>query len=71
MADARNALAVRVAQGNGIIDEIRAPEGMGLQSCALGCPNRTELLLCTAPDYDDVNRAAEAEAILYVVELDR
>lgn len=69
MADAMNGRVVRVAQGKGIIDEIRAPDGMGLYSCALGGLDGNELLLCTAPDYDDVKRAANRDAVLYVVEL--
>jgi sugar lactone lactonase YvrE len=69
MADAMNARVVRVAEGKGIIAEIRAPDGMGLYSCALGGPNRTDLLLCTAPDYDDVKRAAKAEAVLYTTDI--
>jgi sugar lactone lactonase YvrE len=71
VADAMNARVVRVAEGKGIIDEIRAPEGMGLYSCALGGSDRNELLICTAPDYDDVKRTANTEAVLYVVELRR
>jgi sugar lactone lactonase YvrE len=69
MADAMNARVVRVAEDKGIIAEIRAPVGMGLYACALGGPNRTELLLCTAPDYDDVKRAQNREAVLFVTEL--
>jgi sugar lactone lactonase YvrE len=69
MADAMSARVVRVAEGKGIIGEVRAPEGMGAFSCALGGPDRAELLICSAPDYDDVKRAAKAEAVLFTISI--
>ncbi len=70
LADAFNGRAARVAEGRGIIEEIKAPEGRGLYSCALGGRNGRELLICTAPDFDDTKRRAKAEAVLYTVEVD-
>jgi sugar lactone lactonase YvrE len=70
MADAMNSRAVRVAENKGIIDQINAPPGMGLYSCAVGGDDGRELLVCTAPDYDDVKRAASRDAVLYVARLD-
>jgi hypothetical protein len=70
VADALNGRVVRVAEGKGIIASIKAPEGMGLFSCALGGKNGRQLLVCTAPDFDETRRTEKAEAILYTVEVD-
>ena len=69
-ADAMHGRVVRVAEGKGIVDEIKAPEGMGLYSCALGGKNGRQLLLCTSPDFDDTKRKVATEAILYTVDVD-
>lgn len=69
MADAMGGRVVRVAENKGIVEEIYAPDGLGLYSCALGGEKGNELLLCCAPDYDDVARKAKAEAALYVVRI--
>ncbi|WP_229813610.1 SMP-30/gluconolactonase/LRE family protein [Novosphingobium colocasiae] len=69
MADAMGARVVRVAEGRGIIAEIAAPPGMGLYSCALGGADGNQLLVCCAPDYDDLKRAAVREAQLFIIDL--
>lgn len=69
LADAMGGRVVRVAEGRGVIDQIDAPPGLGLYSCALGGPDRSQLLVCTAPDYVEENRKAAREAALYVVDL--
>ncbi len=70
MADAMNGRVLRVAEGKGIVGQIDAPNGMGLYSCAIGGRDGRDLLVCTAPDYDDVKRAAKAEAELHVMRID-
>ena len=70
LADAFHGRVARVKEGIGIVEEIKAPEGMGLYSCALGGENGNELLICTAPDFDDVKRSARKEAVLYTVKVD-
>jgi sugar lactone lactonase YvrE len=69
MADAKGGRVVRVAENAGIVDEVRAPEGLGAYSCALGGPRLDQLLICAAPDYSDVARKAAAQAELYTVDL--
>ena len=66
VADALNGRACRVAPGGRIVDEIRAPNGWGLYSCALGGTDGKSLLACVAPDFHDARRKAAAEAVLYV-----
>jgi len=69
MADAMGGRVVRVREGAGIIDEIRVPEGLGVYSCAVGGAKRDRLLICTAPDYDDVKCKAAKNAGLYEADL--
>lgn len=69
VADAIGGRVVRLAEGGLLKDEIKAPEGFGLYSCALGGPEGRTLVLCTAPDFDDVKRKASKEAVLLAVEV--
>ena len=66
MADAR---VVQVAENRGIIGEVRAPEGFGAYSCALGGEDGRDLLICSAPDFDDTRRKAKAEALLFLTRI--
>jgi sugar lactone lactonase YvrE len=63
-ADAVGARCVRIAEGGEIVDEIRAPEGLGIFACMLGGEDGRTLLMCAAPDFLEVNRAHKREAVL-------
>ncbi|MSR14618.1 MAG: gluconolactonase [Gammaproteobacteria bacterium] len=69
VADAFNGRVCRVAPGGKIVDEVLAPNGWGVYACALGGVNGRQLLLCVAPDFDDVKRRATPEAALYLHEV--
>jgi sugar lactone lactonase YvrE len=69
-ADAVGARAVRLAPGGRIVDEVAAPDGLGIFACMLGGPSGTTLLLCGAPDFLEHNRATAREAVLLTVEVD-
>lgn len=69
-ADALGARAIRVAPGGGIVDEVRPPSGFGVFACMLGGPDGTTLLLCTAPDFLEHNRAPTREAVLVTTTVD-
>lgn len=69
-ADALGNRAVRVAPGGEIVDEIAAPEGLGIYACQLGGPDGTTLLLCSAPDFFEHNRAVAREAVLFTTEVE-
>jgi sugar lactone lactonase YvrE len=69
-ADAVGGRAVRVAPGGAIVDEVRAPAGMGAFACALGGDDGRTLLLCCAPDFYEHNRAPVREAELLATEVD-
>ena len=70
VADGLNSRVVRVAEGKGIVDEIAAPDGMGVYACALGGDDGRTLLLCCAPDFYAHTRAPVREAVLVSTEVD-
>lgn len=69
-ADAVGFRCVRVAQGGEILEEIKAPEGLGIFACALGGEDGCTLLLCAAPDFLEANRAHAREAVLLTTVVD-
>jgi sugar lactone lactonase YvrE len=69
-ADAVGARAIRVAPGGAIVDEVRAPEGLGLFACMLGGDDGRTLLLCCAPDYFEHVRREAREAVLLTTTVD-
>lgn len=69
-ADAIGSRAVLVAPGGEVVDEVPAPEGLGVFACALGGADGRTLLLCAAPDFYEHNRAAAREAVLLATEVD-
>ena len=69
MADAVGARVALVEEGGNIVDEIRAPDGLGCFACALGGPDGNTLLVCAAPDYFAEQRNSATEAVLFTVAL--
>lgn len=69
-ADAVGFRAVRIAPGGAIVDEVPAPEGLGIFACALGGEDGRTLLLCAAPDFLEHQRLAAAEAQLLATEVE-
>lgn len=69
MADAVGGRVALVEEGGNILDEIRTPDGLGAFACALGGPSGSTLLICSAPDYFEVNRRDRTEAVLFTVDL--
>jgi sugar lactone lactonase YvrE len=69
-ADAVGARCARVAPGGEIVDEIQAPEGLGIFACMLGGENGRTLLMCAAPDFLEANRAQAREAVLLTTIVD-
>jgi sugar lactone lactonase YvrE len=63
-ADALGGRVARVAPGGEIVDEIRAPEGLGFFACMLGGEDGRTLLLAGAPDFAEENRRNAREAVL-------
>ena len=70
VADALGNRAIRVAPGGEIVDEITVPGGLGVYACQLGGPDGTTLLMCSAPDFFEHNRANAREAVLFTAEVD-
>ena len=53
-----------MAGGGEIVDEIPAPDGLGIFACMLGGEDGRTLLMCAAPDFLEVDRARTREAVL-------
>ena len=57
-ADALGGRCVLVEEGGGIVDELAAPDGLGVYACMLGGPDGRTLLQCCAPDFHADQRSA-------------
>lgn len=68
-ADAIGARLIRVAPGGEIVQEIAAPEGLGVFACMLGGDDGRTLLACAAPDFYEHARAAAREAVLLTTQV--
>lgn len=64
-ADALGNRAVRFEPGGKIVDEVRVPGDLGVYACQLGGEDGRTLLLCSAPDFLEHNRAPVREAVLF------
>jgi sugar lactone lactonase YvrE len=69
-ADAVGGRAVRIAPGGAVVDEVPAPEGLGIFACMLGGEDGRTLLLCAAPDFYEHARSVANEAHLLATEVD-
>ena len=69
-ADEVGARCARVAEGGEIVDEIKAPEGLGLFACMLGGKDGRTLLMCCAPDFAEEARSRAREAVLLTTTVD-
>ena len=69
-ADSVGARCCRVAQGGEIVEEIPAPDGLGIFACMLGGDDGRTLLLCAAPDFLEANRSQAREAVLLTTTVD-
>jgi sugar lactone lactonase YvrE len=70
VADGKNGRVVRVAEGGRIVEEIAAPEGLGVFACQLGGDDGRTLLLCAAPDFFEHTRAPVREGVLLAVDVE-
>ena len=68
-ADAVGNRAVRVAEGGRILDEVAAPDGLGVYACMLGGEDGRTLLMCAAPDFYEHARAHTREAVLLAADV--
>jgi sugar lactone lactonase YvrE len=69
-ADAVGNRCIRIAPGGEIVDEIPAPEGLGIFACMLGGGDGRTLLLCSAPDFFEQARSAAREGVLLTTTVD-
>ena len=69
-ADEVGGRCARVAPGGEIVDEVRAPEGLGIFACMLGGEDGRTLLICAAPDFAEHNRTGATDAVLLTTTVD-
>jgi sugar lactone lactonase YvrE len=69
-ADALGERCLRIAPGGDIVEEIVAPQGLGIFACMLGGDDGRTLLLCAAPDFQEHNRREAREAVLLTTTVD-
>jgi sugar lactone lactonase YvrE len=69
-ADAVGSRAIRLAPGGEVVDEVRAPPGLGIFACMLGGADGRTLLLCSAPDFFEHKRIGATDALLLSTEVD-
>jgi len=60
----------RIAPGGEMVQEIYAPDGLGVFACMLGGEDGRTLLLCAAPDFLEHLRADKREAVLLTTTVD-
>lgn len=63
-ADAVGRRCLRVAPGGEVLEQVDAPEGLGIFACMLGGDDGRTLLLCAAPDFFEQLRSTAREAVL-------
>jgi sugar lactone lactonase YvrE len=69
-ADALFGRLLRIAPGGAVVDEISAPEGLGMFACMLGGEDGRDLLICAAPDFFEHNRAHTRDGVLLRTRVD-
>ena len=69
-ADGVGERAGRIAPGGEIVEEVRAPDGLGVFACMLGGEDGRTLLLCAAPDFLEHRRRDKREAVLLTTTVD-
>lgn len=69
-ADAYGARAARIAPGGEVVDEVKAPDGLGVFACALGGADGRTLLLCAATGFLEHERLQARDAVLLTASVD-
>ena len=69
-ADALGGRCCRIAPGGELVEAIRPPDNLGVFACMLGGEDGRTLLLTTAPDFLEHNRAPVREAMLFTTTVD-
>jgi sugar lactone lactonase YvrE len=69
VADGKNGRLLRVAEGGGILQEIKT-EGPGVFACMLGGANGRTLFACVAPTFHEAEASANHRAEIWMTEVD-
>jgi sugar lactone lactonase YvrE len=70
VADGIGGRVVRIGPGGTVVEEVFAPQGLGVFACQLGGEDGRTLLMCCAPDFFEHTRAPVREAVLMATEVD-
>ena len=69
-ADAVGNRVIRIAPDGSVVDEIIAPDNLGVYACMLGGDDGRTMLLCAAPDFYREKRQLADEAVLLITRVD-
>ena len=69
VADAKNGRLLRVAEGGGILEEIKT-DGMGVFACMLGGVDGRTLFACVAPTFHEADASASHRAAIWMTNVD-
>ncbi|SHE93544.1 Sugar lactone lactonase YvrE [Ferrithrix thermotolerans DSM 19514] len=70
MADAIGGRVVLISEGAKVLDEIKAPDGLGFFACMLGGEDGRTLAICAAPDFLESNRMKSDDALVLTVKVE-
>jgi sugar lactone lactonase YvrE len=69
VADAKEGRLIRVAEGGGILEELKT-DGMGVFACMLGGDNGRTLFACVAPTFNEAEASANHRAAIWMISVD-
>lgn len=69
VADCKNARLIRVAEGGGILEELKTDE-MGVFACMLGGGDGRTLFACVAPTFSEAEASANRRAEIWMTKVD-
>jgi len=69
VADARKSRLLRVAEGGGILEELKT-DGLGVFACMLGGADGRTLFACVAPTFHEAEASANHRAAIWMTDVD-
>jgi sugar lactone lactonase YvrE len=69
VADAKNGRLLRVAEGGGILQELKT-DGLGVFACMLGGADGRTLFACVAPTFHEAEASANHRAAIWMTDVD-
>ncbi len=69
VADAKNGRCIRVAEGGGILEELKT-DGLGAFACMLGGDGGQTLFVCVAPTFHEAEASTNRQAAIWMIDVD-